>query len=259
MNTNENLKKAKAALDRAIALKREKKAAKDRDDLASNMAKQLSEVLKNANKAYVSLENEDAIVTTTRRDQSFLELLKGDKGEKGDTGEKGDRGERGERGSTGERGQQGEEGRTGLQGRQGYDGRPGRDGKNGKDGKEGKRGEDGRDGSPDMANEIVRKINSLPIDPHAQIDASHIKNLPMMISGFVGRRTTTSGLTVQAPLSGTVDGSNTVFNFDPVPSGISVDQGRIMQRVSSDGTINWTVVGNTITLTVAPNFDIFGL
>ena len=53
-----------------------------------------------------------------------------------------------------------------------------KDGQNGKDGKDGVDGKDGKDGSPDNGEQIVDKINDLPITPENQIDASHIKNLP---------------------------------------------------------------------------------
>lgn len=70
---------------------------------------------------------------------------------------------------------------------------------------------------------------------------------------------TASGFAPQAPTSGAINGSNLIFVFTAAPSVICVDQGRFMQRVSSDSTVNWTVVGATVTLTVAPVFDIFGL
>lgn len=57
--------------------------------------------------------------------------------------------------------------------------------------------------------------------------------------------------------TGTVDGSNTIFTFSSAPSIIVVDQGKAMQKTSSDGTVNWTGT-TTITLTVAPVFDIYG-
>ena len=58
--------------------------------------------------------------------------------------------------------------------------------------------------------------------------------------------------------TGTVDGSNKDFTFTSAPSIIVVDQGRQMQQTSSDGTVNWT--GTTsVSLTVAPNFDVYGL
>jgi hypothetical protein len=57
--------------------------------------------------------------------------------------------------------------------------------------------------------------------------------------------------------TGTVNGINTAFTFTSAPSIIIVDGGRAMQKTSSDGTVNWT--GTTsITLTLAPNNDIYG-
>lgn len=58
--------------------------------------------------------------------------------------------------------------------------------------------------------------------------------------------------------TGTVNGTNQIFVFTKAPSIVVVDQGRSMDRVSSDGTINWTIVGTTITLAIAPTFDIYG-
>lgn len=56
--------------------------------------------------------------------------------------------------------------------------------------------------------------------------------------------------------TGTVNGSNTSFTFLTAPSVIVVDN-IPKQKTSSDGTANWT--GTTsVTLLVAPNFDIFG-
>lgn len=57
--------------------------------------------------------------------------------------------------------------------------------------------------------------------------------------------------------TGTVDGSNTVFTFAVAPNAIMVD-GVMIRKTASDGTTNWT--GTTsITLSVAPNFDIAGI
>lgn len=62
----------------------------------------------------------------------------------------------------------------------------------------------------------------------------------------------------QQPISGAVDGANAVFVWSVAPNAISIDQGRVMQKVSSDGTVNWTGT-TTITLTNPPNFDIYGV
>lgn len=74
---------------------------------------------------------------------------------------------------------------------------------------------------------------------------------------FTLTSTATGGLTLLLP-TGTVNGINNVFVFSSSPSVIIVDQGRSMQKTSSDGTINWTGT-TTATLSIAPNFDIFGL
>ena len=62
----------------------------------------------------------------------------------------------------------------------------------------------------------------------------------------------------QALLTGSVNGSNTVFTWTTAPKAIVVDQGRVMQKTSSDGTVNWTGT-TTTTLTIAPNFDIYAV
>jgi len=61
----------------------------------------------------------------------------------------------------------------------------------------------------------------------------------------------------QAPLSGGLTGTNT---WTTSPNVIVVDQGRAMQRVSTDGTVNWTVSGSgpyTTVLTIAPTSDVY--
>lgn len=57
--------------------------------------------------------------------------------------------------------------------------------------------------------------------------------------------------------TGTVDGSNTIFTFAVAPNAIMVDN-VILRKTSSDSTVNWTGT-TTITLSVAPNFDIAGI
>ena len=57
----------------------------------------------------------------------------------------------------------------------------------------------------------------------------------------------------QTPLTGGLTGTNT---WTTAPSVIVVD-GVPMQKIRTDGTVNWTIVGLTTTLTIAPSFDIF--
>ncbi len=57
--------------------------------------------------------------------------------------------------------------------------------------------------------------------------------------------------------TGTVDGSNAVFSFASAPAQVIID-GVPKQKTQSDGTVNWTGT-TTITLALAPNFDIYGI
>ncbi len=68
---------------------------------------------------------------------------------------------------------------------------------------------------------------------------------------------TSAGAGYQQPTSGAIDGSNTVFAFATAPNAIVVD-GVSLQKVAADTTVNWTGT-TTITLSVAPNFDIYGV
>lgn len=69
--------------------------------------------------------------------------------------------------------------------------------------------------------------------------------------------TGTSGITILIP-TGSVNGTNTIFTFTSAPKVIVLDNGNMMNKVSSDGTTNWTGT-TTITLNQAPSFNIFGL
>ena len=58
--------------------------------------------------------------------------------------------------------------------------------------------------------------------------------------------------------TGDVNGSNRIFIFTSAPNVITVD-GLLLRKLQSDGvTENWTGT-TTITLTVAPNFEVFGI
>jgi hypothetical protein len=110
-----------------------------------------------------------------------------------------------------------------------------------------------------MAERLIRDQNRVPIAGGASnTDASVV--LPFTIDSVTGRLLVDSngGASVgfQTP-TGTVNGSNTVFVFAAAPNVISID-GVTKQKVSSDTTINWTGT-TTITLAIAPNFDIFGI
>mgnify|MGYP006921296701 CR=1 FL=1 len=68
---------------------------------------------------------------------------------------------------------------------------------------------------------------------------------------------TSSGAGYQTVTSGSINGTNTVFTWAVAPNAIVVD-GVSMRKVAADGTVNWTGT-TTTTLTVAPNFDIYGV
>ena len=56
--------------------------------------------------------------------------------------------------------------------------------------------------------------------------------------------------------TGDVDGSNNIFTFTSAPSVI-VRDGVAITEIAKDGTANWTGT-TTVTLLLAPNFDLFG-
>jgi hypothetical protein len=62
----------------------------------------------------------------------------------------------------------------------------------------------------------------------------------------------------QQPLTGAVNGSNQTFTWTTAPNVMAVDQGRVMQKISSDGTVNWTGTTTTV-LSIAPIFDVYGV
>lgn len=172
------------------------------------------------------------------------------------------------------------DGNEGPQGRMGPAGKDGRDGKNGKD-------------AP-VINEdglVMKLLNRIPqqeiptleelvkeIKKKKLLEMRDIKNMPLNMndmrwhgggltavvhdSTLTGQGTTASPLSVvpttltgYQQATGTVDGVNLAFSFTTAPNVVVVD-GRTMQKVQSDGTVNWT--GTTaITLVIAPNFDIY--
>lgn len=67
---------------------------------------------------------------------------------------------------------------------------------------------------------------------------------------------TGGGFAVQVP-TGTVNGVNITFVFTTAPQVIVLDNGNVMNKVSSDGTVNWTGT-TTVVLNQPPGFNIFG-
>lgn len=66
------------------------------------------------------------------------------------------------------------------------------------------------------------------------------------------------GTSVATPTE-SANGSRTTFTFASEPKIVYVDGGRAVQAVSKDTTVNWTYAGTTLTMTIAPQFDIFAL
>ncbi len=115
----------------------------------------------------------DSKVNQVANDLKEIELTPGPQGEQGIQGE------RGESGIDGEQGIQGLQGNPGKDGKNGIDGL---DGKSGQPGKDGIDGEDGIDGSPDTAEQVRDKLQSLKDEK--RLDASAIKNLPTVVNNL---------------------------------------------------------------------------
>ena len=86
---------------------------------------------------------------------------KGDKGDKGDAGKDGIDGKNGLNGKDGKDGRDGKNGEKGDKGDAGTDGVDGTNGRDGQDGMNGLNGFDGKNGSPDTAEAIVKKLQSV--------------------------------------------------------------------------------------------------
>lgn len=204
----------------------------------------------------------------------------------------------GEQGPPGEKGEPGRDGKDGKDGRDGRDGKDGVDGKNGRSGKDGsadgpeevfekllqakgklplsfiedlerrfeevlanvrkrRGGDNTMIGGP---TQLLIKSNGTGISNVAQINfGSNITVTPTGDGTSVDVNASGGGgsFSVMVP-TGTVDGSNRSFVFTSAPQLIALDNGNLMNKVSSDGTVNWT--GTTsVTLTQAPNSNIYGV
>lgn len=104
---------------------------------------------------------------------AFVSMLKGDKGDQGVQGEQGIQGEIGLQGEQGEPGQD-----SIVPGPQGVQGEKGQQGEAGKDGENGKNGENGKDGSPDTAEQIVEKLQTIK---KAWLEISAIQGLDKLL------------------------------------------------------------------------------
>jgi len=172
-------------------------------------------------------------------------IEKGDKGDDGEQGEVGPQGEKGEQGPKGERGRDGRDGESIV----------------------GPQGEKGKDGSPDSPDQVVEKINSAKI----KIKKSAIEGLEeafnnlrntIRVSGrkLGGTGGGGGGAWYQQNLTGTINGSNTIFTFTgnkPAQYSERIFLNYTEQNPLVDYTINYST--KTITYTVAPDASLSGL
>jgi len=104
------------------------------------------------------------------------------------------------------------------------------------------------------------KIFSNGIEVSSGMTELNFTNATITSAGVSKRRvniTTSGGSGFQRPLTGSVNGTNKTFTWTTAPNVIVTDEGRIFQKLQSDGiTVNWTGTTTTV-LTIAPNFDIF--
>lgn len=128
-----------------------------------------------------------------------------------------------------------------------------------------KDGDHGKDAVVDEESIIKGVIKR--IQKEKSLDLSHIKGAQTFIKNGVqykieelmhGAGSSSGGtFSVLIPTSGVINGINTVFTFASAPSVIVLDNGNAMNRVSADGTVNWTISGTTVTLSQAPNFNLY--
>lgn len=227
----------------------------------------------------LSLKIEEAGAAIARA--NAIEPIIGEAGADGET-IVGPQGEQGIQGEAGPQGEKGERGERGLQGDRGEKGDQGIAGKDGEKGKDGKNGTDATVDIPAFADKMAeymlkeKKLTTKHIGDFTDGLEQTLRPIRSLVTGFRGGGDTVgagSGITItntngvrvisasggagfQVP-TGTVNGVNQTFVFTTAPNVIVVDQGRAMQRVSSDGTVNWTLAGTTATLSVAPTFDIY--
>lgn len=125
-------------------------------------------------------------------------------------------------------------------------------------------GENGKDAVIDEDRVVGKLIRKLQTDK--PLDISHIRNaqtfmkdgikykVEELMRGAGGGSGNSSGY--QAPTTGAVNGTNRTFVWVAAPNVIVLDNGNAMNKVSSDGTVNWTGTTTTV-LSQAPNFNIY--
>lgn len=93
------------------------------------------------------------------------------------------------------------------------------------------------------------QVNTVVAGTGISVDSTDPANPIVSVTGA-------SSFAVLIPSAGSVDSSNRIFTFATAPKVVILDNANIMNKVSSDGSVNWTGT-TTITLAVAPNFNIY--
>jgi hypothetical protein len=237
-----------------------------------------------------ALKPSDQARTAQDAMSAFVQMLRGEKGDKGEQGESGIQGE------MGVQGENGVDGKDGVNGKDGRDGIDGKDGVDGQDGMNGVDGKDGKNGSPDTAEQIVEKLQTIK---EAWVEISKIRGLTELLNetgnnflqqakGFVPRALASlydvaittpidgqaivysaakgkwvAGAVVSSsvgtgftllPATGTVNGTNTDFTFTQKPLYIVSDGAWYVEGAG------WSWNGGTLTATmsVPPQTGIWG-
>lgn len=155
--------------------------------------------------------------------------------------------------------QKGEDGKDGLNGKDGINGKDGKDGKDGRDGIDGLdgiNGKDGENGSPDTAEDIVNKINTL----ESVIERKTIKGLDNLVDqpgldralGILDQRTQylINKTVVQPNLSGYVPTTRTL-TINGVTEDLSADRSWSVGTVTDVAALTLGTTGTDLSSTVA--------
>lgn len=125
-------------------------------------------------------------------------------------------------------------------------------------------GKDGKDAELDQ-DALVKSVVA-ELQKSKALDLTHIKGAQKFIKDGVaykveelmhgGGGSKGGTFSIQVP-TGTVNGVNKTFVFTTAPSVIVLDNGNFMNKVSSDGTVNWTGT-TTVVLNQSPLFNVYG-
>lgn len=174
-------------------------------------------------------------------------VLESVKGKDGDNGK--DSEVPGPEGDKGDKGERGENGKDGIDGKDGLNGLDGRDGTDGKDGK------DGKDGSPDTAEQVRNKLETLRDDERLDKDAiKGLKELLEEIRKLASTRVVGGGGRVPRyeRFSFAANGVATTFTLPHIPAGKGLAIWVYYNGQWLQPTVGYTVAGLTLTILFTP-------